>query len=62
MSDTHAVRDASMISRGPEVIPIPQKDDYAERAADRATELYAQAERARRKDSLAELLTRGRES
>ena len=58
MDDAHAVRDGSAEGRGPEVSPSTAPGDCASRAADLSADLYARAERDRRKESLEELLSR----
>jgi hypothetical protein len=62
MDDVRAVRDVSAEGRGPEVSQDRERNDRASRAADMATDLYVREERARRKESLEELLSRGREN
>lgn len=61
MNEARAVRDVSAVSRGPEVSLARELDDRAGRAADMATDLYVREERARRRESLEELLSRGRQ-
>jgi hypothetical protein len=62
MNDVRAVRDMSAEGRGLEVPRDRERSDRATRAADMATDLYVREERTRRRESLEELLNRGREN
>ncbi|MDF1543184.1 MAG: hypothetical protein P1P71_08725 [Anaerosomatales bacterium] len=62
MNDARSVRDASAVSRGPEVSRARECSDCASRAADLSAEMYAQEERLRRKESLEELISRDRQN
>jgi hypothetical protein len=62
MDDVRAVRGMSSEGRGLEVPQDRERSDRASRAADMATDLYVREERTRRRESLEELLSRGREN
>jgi len=61
MNNAPVVRTGSAESRGPEVFRPREYSECGSRAADMSADLYARSERARRRESLEELLSRGRQ-
>lgn len=60
MDEPRYVDDAATAYRVLEVTPSPLPAECASRAADLSAEMYAHAERIRRRESLEALLSRGR--
>ncbi|MDY0088418.1 MAG: hypothetical protein RBS78_07725 [Coriobacteriia bacterium] len=60
MDESRYAEDPTAAQEAPEVACLHSNDECASRAADLSAEMYAHAERLRRRESLEALLSRGR--